>query len=106
MIRELDSGRVASFDNTTVIDELDQYHVPATFFLAGKWMERYPDTVRRLAADPLFELGSHSYAHRGFTDHCYHLGRIPLDEMAADVQHSEDLLQSFTPRATKLFRFP
>jgi peptidoglycan/xylan/chitin deacetylase (PgdA/CDA1 family) len=69
-------------------------------------MERYPDTVRRLAADPLFELGSHSYAHLGFTDHCYHLGRIPEDQMAADVEHSEELLRSFTPRATKLFRFP
>ncbi len=106
MIRELDTGKVASFDNTAVIDELDREQVPATMFLAGKWMERYPDTVRRLAADPLFELGSHSYAHLGFTQHCDHLGRIPEDQMAADVQRSEDLLRSFTPRATRLFRFP
>lgn len=106
MIRELDAGKVASFDNTAVIDELDQAQVAATIFLAGKWMERYPDTVRRLAADPLFELGSHSYAHLGFTDRCYHLGRLPQDQMAADVEHSEALLHSFSPRATKLFRFP
>ncbi len=106
MLRELDDGRVASFDNTAVIDELDQARVPATFFLAGKWMERYPDTVRRLAANPLFELGSHSYAHLGFTDGCYHLGRIAESQMAADVDRSERLLRSFTPRATKLFRFP
>jgi peptidoglycan/xylan/chitin deacetylase (PgdA/CDA1 family) len=106
MIRELDTGKVASFDNTAVIDELDEARVPATLFLAGRWMERYPETVRRLAADPLFELGSHSYAHLGFTEHCYDLGRIPEDRMAADVQRSEDLLRSFTPKATKLFRFP
>lgn len=106
MIRELDSGKVASFDNTAVIDELDQYRVPATIFLAGKWMERYPETVRRLAADPLFELGSHSYAHLGFTRHCYHLGYIRPDQMAADVDHSEALLRSFAPHTTKLFRFP
>jgi peptidoglycan/xylan/chitin deacetylase (PgdA/CDA1 family) len=106
MLRELDTGKVASFDNTKVIDELDAAHVPATFFLAGKWMERYPDTVRRLAADPMFELGSHSYAHLGFTAHCYSLGRIRLDRMAADVRHSLAVLRSFAPRATNLFRFP
>ncbi|MGI9033195.1 MAG: polysaccharide deacetylase family protein [Acidimicrobiales bacterium] len=106
MIRELDTGKVGSFDNTAVIDELDQYQVPATIFLAGKWMERYPATVGRLAGDPLFELASHSYSDLGFTDHCYSLGRIPEGRMAADVQHSEDLLRSFTPRATKFFRFP
>jgi len=106
MISELDTGKVSSFDNIAVIDELERAHVPATFFLAGKWIERYPETVRRLAADPLFELGSHSYAHLGFTDHCYHLGRIPESLMAADVEHNEDLLRSFTSRATKLFRFP
>ena len=106
MIGELDSGKVASFDNTAVIDELDREQVPATMFLAGKWMQRYPDTVRRLATDPLFELGSHSYAHLGFTQHCDHLGHIPEDQMAADVQRSEDLLRSFSSRATRLFRFP
>jgi peptidoglycan/xylan/chitin deacetylase (PgdA/CDA1 family) len=106
MIRELDSGKVASFDNTAVIDELDQLRVRATIFLAGKWMERYPDTTRRLAADPLFELGSHSYAHLGFTRNCYQLGFIPTERMADDVRHSEQVLHSFAPTATKLFRFP
>jgi peptidoglycan/xylan/chitin deacetylase (PgdA/CDA1 family) len=106
MIRQLDNGTVASFDNTKVIDILDQYAVSATFFLAGKWMERYPDTTRRLASDSLFELGSHSYAHLGFTDHCYQLGRIALDQMAADVERSEAQLRSLTPKATRLFRFP
>jgi len=106
MIQELDRGQVASFNNTAVIDELDAAHVPATFFLAGKWMQRYPNTVARLAADPLFELANHSYAHLGFTDHCYQLGRIPVNQMAADVEQNEALLRSFAPDATRLFRFP
>jgi peptidoglycan/xylan/chitin deacetylase (PgdA/CDA1 family) len=106
MIVELDHHRVASFDNTAVIDELDAKQVPATFFLSGKWMERYPDTVRRLAADPLFELGSHSYAHVGFAPRCYHLGLLPTSAMAADVERSEQVLQQFTDHPTRLFRFP
>ena len=106
MIRELDAHKVASFDNVAVIDELDALRVPATMFLAGKWMERYPDTTRRLAADPLFELGSHSYAHVGFRPHCYDLGTLPVAAMAPDVEHSEEVLRTFTDHPTQYFRFP
>jgi len=81
-------------------------HVPATFFLAGKWMERYPDTTARLAADPLFELGSHSYSHRAFHTPCYGLGGLPVGEMAADVMQSFDVLRRFTDHPVPYFRFP
>jgi peptidoglycan/xylan/chitin deacetylase (PgdA/CDA1 family) len=106
MIGELNSGKVASFANVAVIDELDRLQVPATIFLAGKWMERYPDLTRRLAADPLFELGSHSYAHRAYHQPCYGLGTLAPPEMAADVAHSEVLLRQFTTRPSRYFRFP
>jgi peptidoglycan/xylan/chitin deacetylase (PgdA/CDA1 family) len=106
MIQELNSGKVASFANVAVIDELDQLQVPATIFLAGKWIERYPDLTRRLATDPLFELGSHSYAHEAFHQPCYGLGTLPAAGMADDVAHSEALLRQFTSRPTPYFRFP
>jgi peptidoglycan-N-acetylglucosamine deacetylase len=106
MIQELDQHRVASFANVAVIDELDQLQVPATLFLAGKWIERYPDLTRRLAADPLFELGSHSYQHRAYHVPCYGLGALPIAQMAGDVNHSEQLLRQFTSRPTPYFRFP
>jgi peptidoglycan-N-acetylglucosamine deacetylase len=106
MIQELDQHRVASFANVAVIDELDQLQVPATLFLAGKWIERYPDLTRRLATDPLFELGSHSYEHRAYHMPCYGLGGLPVAQMAADVDHSEQLLRQFTNRPTPYFRFP
>jgi peptidoglycan/xylan/chitin deacetylase (PgdA/CDA1 family) len=106
MIGELDSGKVASFANVAVIDELDRLQVPATIFLAGKWMERYPDVTRRLAADPLFELGSHSYAHRAYHQPCYGLGTLAPSEMAPDVERSEALLRQFTTRPSPYFRFP
>jgi peptidoglycan/xylan/chitin deacetylase (PgdA/CDA1 family) len=106
MIAELDRHRVASFVNLQAIDELDALRVPATIFLAGKWMERYPDVTRRLAGDPLFELASHSYAHRAFHLPCYGLGGLSRSEMAADVEHSERLLRQFTDHPTPYFRFP
>lgn len=106
MLRSLDSGKVKSYANVAVIDELQRSRTPATFFLAGKWVERYPDLTRRIAADPNFELASHSYAHIGFTDNCYQLGKLPIDQMAADVEHSFRVLAPFGGRQTGYFRFP
>jgi len=106
MSAELDSRRVRSFDNTAVVDELASMHIPATFFLSGLWMLRYPQETRRLVSTPMFEVGSHSYAHVGFAASCYHLGVLPADRMAADVEASERVLRAFTPHSSRLFRFP
>ena len=106
MIRELDTKRVASFANMEAIDELETLQVPATLFLSGEWMERYPELTRRLAASPLFELAGHSYAHEAFAPHCFHLGTLRRDEMATDVARSEEVLRRFTERPTSFFRFP
>ncbi|HET9255296.1 MAG TPA: polysaccharide deacetylase family protein [Pseudonocardiaceae bacterium] len=106
MLRRLDRGQVKSYANVAVIDELQRGHVPATFFLAGKWVQRYPELTRRIAADPGFELASHSYAHLGFTAHCHHLGALPADQMAADVERSFAVLAPFGGHQTRYFRFP
>jgi peptidoglycan/xylan/chitin deacetylase (PgdA/CDA1 family) len=106
MLHRLDTGQVDSYANTAVVDELEARHVPATFFLSGKWVQRYPGLTRRVAADPAFELASHSYAHLGFTAHCYTLGSLPTAEMAADVEHSFDVLAPFGGHQTRYFRFP
>jgi peptidoglycan-N-acetylglucosamine deacetylase len=106
MLQRLNTGQVKSYANVGVIDELQHSNTPATFFLAGKWVERYPDLTHRIAADPIFELASHSYAHLGFTAHCYHLGVLPTEQMAADVERSFRVLAPFGGRQTRYFRFP
>jgi peptidoglycan/xylan/chitin deacetylase (PgdA/CDA1 family) len=94
------------YANDQVIDELQQLKVPATFFLAAKWIQAYPDLTRRIAADPAFELGSHSYAHAGFRPKCYGLASLPPAQMAADVRRSFEVLDEYSSRATRYFRFP
>jgi len=106
MLHRLDTGQVASYANTAVVDQLTARHVPATFFLAGKWVQRYPDLTHRIAANPDFEIASHSYAHRGFTAHCYGLAPEPPVDMAADVEHSFAVLAPFGGHQTRYFRFP
>jgi peptidoglycan/xylan/chitin deacetylase (PgdA/CDA1 family) len=105
MLHRLDTGQVASYANDQVIDELEARGVPATFFLSGLWVQHYPDLTRRIAADPHFELASHSYSRRGFTAKCYGLDPIPTDaEMVADVERSFAVLD--IGHQTRYFRFP
>jgi len=106
MLDRLDSGRVESYANRAVLDYLERHHLPATFFLAGLWVDRYPDVTRRIAADPNFEIGSHSYLHLAFHAPCYGEDVIPVAQMAADVEGSERQLRHFTRHLTPYFRFP
>jgi peptidoglycan-N-acetylglucosamine deacetylase len=45
-----------------ILDLLQEYKLPATFFVPGLTAERYPDTVQQILAAG-HEIGHHSYAH-------------------------------------------
>ncbi len=47
---------------TWLLDVLEQHQVKATFFVIGKQVEQYPETVK-LMLDRGHELGNHSYSH-------------------------------------------
>lgn len=106
MRRRLHSGQVKSYYNEALIQHLRDLRVPATLFLTGLWMEQYPDRTRELAADPLFELATHSYDHRAFTKRCYTLGTVPRAGMLTDVRRAVTILDELDPQATRWFRFP
>jgi peptidoglycan/xylan/chitin deacetylase (PgdA/CDA1 family) len=107
MLRRLDTGETVSYYNEALIAELRRLRVPATLFLTGLWMQRYPEATRQLAADPLFELGTHTWQHRAFTANCYGLAQVPPAEMLDEVIRAQRLLDEVAgARATKLFRFP
>ena len=42
-------------------------NAPATIFLGGRWAKEEAAHVRELAANPLFELGNHTYTHPHLT---------------------------------------
>jgi peptidoglycan-N-acetylglucosamine deacetylase len=106
MLSELKSGRVASWYNQKVIEILRRQQVPATLFLTGLWIEAYSGATRDLSADPLFELGNHSYSHGAFHSPCYRLSPIPESEQATEVQKADDLLRKYATSYKKYFRFP
>ena len=52
-------------DIPQLLDLLEKEKIKATFFLVGQWIERYPDSVRQIAAAG-HEIGNHSYSHVDF----------------------------------------
>lgn len=92
------AAKDATYDQE-VIETLRREKVPATLFLSGRWMERFPKHTRALAADPLFEIGVHGHRHRN-----------PL--LANDAKLEEEfarplaILKKLTGLTAKLYRAP
>ncbi len=74
-------------------------HTPATLMLGGRWMETHPAATRSLAADPLFELGNHSYLHP-------HMTRLSPAQMRTELQKTQDVMYRLTGKQGVLFRPP
>ncbi len=55
-------GQVAGYDGP-IFDTLRSENVPATFFAGGKWLASHPQRAAQIAADPRFEVASHSWDH-------------------------------------------
>ena len=49
-------------DTETLIEILERYHIKATFFLVGSWVDKYPESVKALAAAG-HSIQNHSNTH-------------------------------------------
>ena len=81
-----------------LLDLLHHLGVPATFFLVGKQVMRFPGIVQRIVVDG-HEIGNHTYNH-------YRLTRIPLEEVAGELNATRDALFSLLGIRVRLFRPP
>lgn len=80
-----------------VLDTLDRYAVPATFFLVGERTRRHADLLRgRLDRH---EVGNHSWAH---TD----LARLDARAAHDDLRRTHDVVTEVTGVAPRLLRPP
>jgi len=106
MLKRLESGSDKSFYNAEILYVLKREKVPATIFLSGLWAEKYPQAVKDMADDSLFEIGNHSYSHRGFTKNCYSLPSLPDQQKRADLIKAQKVITKLSGRTPTLFRFP
>jgi peptidoglycan/xylan/chitin deacetylase (PgdA/CDA1 family) len=61
-----EGAREASGYDAPLVAILREQGVRATFFAGGKWLRSHPEPALQLMADPLFEIGSHSWSHKDF----------------------------------------
>ena len=92
--------------NTDGTSYLESMNVHATLFMTGMWAEVYPVEARRLAANPNFEIGNHSYSHPAFHSPCYRLASVSRSGQASQVQRGQDAIERVTGLTPKYFRFP
>jgi peptidoglycan/xylan/chitin deacetylase (PgdA/CDA1 family) len=111
-------GEVTGYQ-AAVVNYLRAERVPATFFAGGKWMRSHPEKAMQLMADPLFEVGNHSWSHRNLRQATrevleheilwpqweYALLRQELAWRAAKAGVPDAEVRKI-PRAPRLFRFP
>ena len=81
-----------------VLDILDKYKAPATFYMLGNRVEMAPDLAKEVL-ERGHELGNHSYSHPL-------LPNLPADKVKYEVQHTNELIQQATGEGPKTFRPP
>ena len=81
-----------------ILQILKEKHAPATFFVIGKNMQRFPDLVAREVRDG-HDVGGHSWTH---PDIAY----IPTAQTMVELTASQRLFETITGRSMRLFRPP
>jgi peptidoglycan/xylan/chitin deacetylase (PgdA/CDA1 family) len=112
------AGTISGYD-AGIVNYLRAQQVKATFFAGGKWLHSHPEKAMQLMADPLFEIGNHSWNH----PHFQHLSAKAMEDQILRTQVQYEFLwqelarqaqqkgidpgeMEKIPRVPRAFRFP
>ncbi|MDO8524033.1 MAG: polysaccharide deacetylase family protein [bacterium] len=76
-----------------ILDILRFYDVKVTFFVLGKWAEKYPDIVRRVVREG-HSIGNHTYSH------------LSRWLRKGDFKRAEGVISSIIGESTRFIRAP
>ncbi len=85
-------------DTETLINILAEYDVPATFFVVGAWVDKYPESVKQLS-DAGHRIENHSNTHPYMT-------KLSVEQMKNEVECCNRKISSVTGRTPTLIRVP
>lgn len=85
-------------DTDELLRILKENDVKSTFFLCGYWVEKYPEEVKKIAADG-HDLGNHSATHP-------HMSQISAEQIAEELQSCHKKVKDLTGIDMELFRPP
>lgn len=81
-----------------VLDVLKEHGVTATFFVNGRWVERFPETLKRIQNEG-HEIGNHTYSH-------LFLYFKTRRRMADEIDRTQDAIQRVIGLRPRIFRCP
>ncbi|MGH9772240.1 MAG: polysaccharide deacetylase family protein, partial [Candidatus Acidiferrales bacterium] len=81
-----------------ILNVLKSYDVTATFFVNGKWVDHFPETLRRIQQES-HTIGNHTYTH-------LFLYLKTRRRMAREIDLTQDAIERVTGRRPRLFRCP
>lgn len=81
-----------------ILRVLDEFEIPATFFVPGWVVEIWPDLCQRILSDG-HEIANHGYKHEKFWD-------LSDREQCAVIDHSQEVFQRYLGVSAKGFRTP
>ena len=85
-------------DTQTLIDLLKEYNVPATFFVVGSWVDKYPESVKALS-DAGHQIQNHSNTHP-------HMPQLSKEQMRDELQSCNKKIEAITGVCPTLHRPP
>lgn len=85
-------------DTQQLIDILGEYKVPATFFVVGAWVDKYPESVKALH-DAGHQIQNHSNTHP-------HMPQLSREQMKDEIESCNKKIASVTGVTPTLLRPP
>lgn len=85
-------------DTDILIETLKKYNAPATFFMVGSWVEKYPDSVKKFH-EAGHEIMNHSDTHP-------HIDQLSDAKIAQELKNCSDKIEAVTGVRPMLFRGP
>ncbi len=82
----------------TLLDILDSYNVKSTFFLVGDWVDKYPESVKKIAEHG-HDVGNHSNSHP-------HMTQMSNDAMIEEITACNQKIENTIGKSPTLFRAP
>ena len=85
-------------DTETLIKILKEYDVPATFFVVGAWVDKYPESVKALH-EAGHQVQNHSNTHPYMT-------KLSATQMKCEIEDCNKKIEQITGICPTLFRPP
>ncbi len=85
-------------DTEQLISILKEYDVPATFFVVGAWVDKYPESVKALA-DAGHQIQNHSNTHP-------HMPQLSREQMVDEIESCNKKIENITGTCPTLLRPP